>query len=249
MSVIGAEIQETEIFASLPWRSQDAREFSYYKGRWMRPKFETYDSQEQIELCLNCPFSEKEYLRQLSRLAGLLEIADDAFCQIRISIDDYRRRVKQVVKNGKFEEIELNGDSYSAYVENGAFDMLNKRIASISNMEVEDVPLESFLPVFKSFGLKTLKQLDDFKKNYSDLAYEFSVRQFAGKDIDIISSVTGPLALCVVFIVSKDMGENIVKMLLDRVYGERKTNERMAIKLTNIAKSMGLVKSGEDANE
>lgn len=59
MSVIGAEIQETEIFASLPWRSQDAREFSYYKGRWMRPKFETYDSQEQIELCLNCPFSDE----------------------------------------------------------------------------------------------------------------------------------------------------------------------------------------------
>ncbi len=188
----------------------------------------------------------KEYSRAFSRLAGLLELADDAFCQLRNSIEDYRRRVRQVVKNGKFEDVELNGDSYKAYIENGGFTHLNKRIATICNMEIEEVPIDNFLKVFKSFGFKTLRELDDFVKDYSDLAYEFSVRQFAGKDIDIITSVAGPLALSVVFIISKNLGDAVVKLLLDAVYGVRKTNTKQAEKLATIAKSMGLGRSGDE---
>ncbi len=191
----------------------------------------------------------KEYLRAFSRLAGLLELADDAFCQLRNSIDDYRRRVKQVVRNGKFEEVELNGDSFKAYIENGGFDLLNNRIATISNMEIEEVPLDNFLQIFKTFNFKTLKDLDNFVKEYSDLAYEFCVRQFAGTDIDIITSVTGPLSLCIVYIVSKNMGDGIVKVVLDRVYGPRKNNVRTATRLTTIAINMGLAKSGDDQDE
>ncbi|MBO5542806.1 MAG: hypothetical protein J5936_05135 [Acholeplasmatales bacterium] len=191
----------------------------------------------------------KEYLRSLSRLSGLLELVDESFCQLRISIDDYRRRVKQVVKNGKFEDIELNGDSYSAYLDNGGFEALNKHIAAIQNMEIEDVSLKAFLRVFKSFGFTTLKQLDDFVKDYSDVAYEFAVRQFSGRDLDIITSAAGPLALCVVYVLSKDMGEKVVKMILDAVYGPRTMNERTAARLTKIGKSMGLINVGDDSEE
>lgn len=187
----------------------------------------------------------KEYLRALNRLAGLLELADDSFSQIRASLSDYRRRVKQVVKNGSFNEVELNGDSFDAYIENGGIDFLNKRIAAINNMEIEVVPLKNYLRVFKMFNFKTLKDLDDFVKNYSDMAYEFSVRQFSGKDLDIITSAAGLLALCIVYVLDKDMGVNIVKYVLDTLYGERKNNEKLAKKLTEIGKTMGLVKSGD----
>ena len=95
------------------------------------------------------------------------------------------------------------------------------------------------------FNFKTLKDLDDFVKNYSDMAYEFSVRQFSGKDLDIITSAAGLLALCIVYVLDKDMGVNIVKYVLDTLYGERKNNEKLAKKLTEIGKTMGLVKSGD----
>lgn len=190
----------------------------------------------------------REYMRSFGRLAGLLELADDIFCQIRNSIEDYRRRVKQVVKDGTLDDVELNGDSYNAYIENGGFINLNKKIATIGNMEIEEASLSNFLKVFKSFGFKTLKELDNFVNEYSDLAYEFCVRQFMGKDIDIITTVTGPLALCIVYVLSKDMGETVVKLVLDAIYGPRNINQRTAAKLTNIGKSMGLVKVG-DINE
>ena len=188
----------------------------------------------------------KEVLRNLNRLAGLLELADDKFVEIRNSLADYRRRVKQIVQDGDLSQVELNIDSFNAYLENGGFDVLNKKIATINNMEIEEISLRNFLSVFKSLGFNTLKQLDDFKKDYSELAYEFSIRQFSGKDIDIISNATGPLNLCIVYVLSKDMGENVVKMILDRIYGERKSNVNQAKRLTKIGKSMGLVKETEE---
>ncbi len=191
----------------------------------------------------------KEYQRSLNRLAGLLELVDESFCNLRNSIDDYRRRVKQIIKTGKFEDLELNGDSYAAYLDNGGFSTLNKHISTIQNMEIEEVSLAGFLRVFKSFGFATLKQLDDFVKEYSDLAYEFSIRQFAGRDLDIITTAAGPLALCVVYVLSKDMGEKVVKILLDTVYGPRKMNERLAQRLTKIGRTMGLVKVGDYGEE
>lgn len=184
----------------------------------------------------------KVYLRSLNRLAGLLELADESFCEIKNEIEDYRRRMKTILKEGHLEDIELNIDSFNAFIENGGFSMLNNKIATINNMEIEEVSLRNFLVVFKAFGFTTLKDLDTFMNEYLIQAYEFCVRQFANTDIDIISSATGPLALCVVYIVSRDMGEQVIKKLLDALYGERKSNERQAARLMKIAVSMGLVK-------
>lgn len=184
----------------------------------------------------------KEYLRALNRLASLLELADESFCDIRNSLDDYRRRVRQVVSSGNFADVDLNIDTLNMYVENGGFQTLNKKIATINNMEIQEANVSEFLNVFKAFRFKTLKDLDDFVKEYSNMAYEFSIRQFDGKDIDIITSVAGPLALSIVFVAKNGMGESIVKRLLDLVYGERKSNEKLASRLMQICRSMGLTK-------
>ena len=184
----------------------------------------------------------KEYLRALNRLASLLELADESFCEIRNSLEDYRRRVRQVVSSGNFADVDLNIDTLNMYIENGGFQVLNKRIATINNMEIQDANINIFLNVFKAFRFKTLKDLDDFIKDYSDLAYEFSIRQFDGKDIDIITSIAGPLSLSIVFIAKNGMGEPIVNRLLDLVYGERKSNVKQASKLMQICRSMGLTK-------
>lgn len=193
----------------------------------------------------------RDILRALNRLAGLLELADDAFSSIRNQLEDYRRRVKQIVKSGDFESVDLDFDSYNAYLDNGGFSGINKKIATINNMEIEKASLRVFFEVFKTLGFHTLKDLDDFAKNNFYLAYEFAVRQFAGKDVDIITETTGPLTLCIVYILSQDMGVNIIKLLLDTVYGPRKNNEKLAEKYTAIGKSMGLGihTSGDEQHE
>ncbi len=182
-----------------------------------------------------------EYLRGLNRLAGLLELADENFAQIRNSIEDYRRRVKAVVADGDLSSVELNIDSYQAYLENGGFAKLTSRIATINNMEVEQISIRNFLKVFKTMGCVTLKDLDDIVKNYGDLAYRFAIREFDGKDVDIITTATAPFMLCVVYLLSQGLGEGAVKLLLDSLHGERKSNARQAARLAKIGISMGIV--------
>ena len=52
-----------------------------------------------------------EFVRQFSRLAGMLEMADDEFSRLRTTMTDYRRQVQALVKSGHFSEVSLSSDS------------------------------------------------------------------------------------------------------------------------------------------
>ena len=96
----------------------------------------------------------KVYLRNMSRLAGMLELCDDEFSRIRREITDYRRNVQKLVASGNLEEVLLDGDSFKSYLQIGPFDRLGKRIASINQAEIQPVDLSNFLPLFKAMGFK-----------------------------------------------------------------------------------------------
>ena len=89
----------------------------------------------------------REYMRQMNRLAGMLELADDEFSRIRTELNDYRRRVHQLVKSGKLDEVQLDGDTFRSYLEAKPLDKLNKRIAAINQAEIQEVSLLRFLRV------------------------------------------------------------------------------------------------------
>lgn len=57
-----------------------------------------------------------EYMRSLSRLSGLLELADNEFSRLRQELADYRHRTRALVQKGKLDEVELNGDTFRTYM-------------------------------------------------------------------------------------------------------------------------------------
>jgi len=188
----------------------------------------------------------KDTLRQFSRLAGLLELVDQEFQRMHDSLGEYRRRITSVVKSGKFEEAELNGDSFKVYVQSGAFDSINERIASINSMEIEPVSLMPFLKVFKVLEFETLKDVDNLVKECYEAAYQLTVLQFSGTDLDIITSAAGPFALCCVFIMKNGFGEGSIKNLLDIIFGERKNNTKNAAMFYKYGITLGLIKEHKD---
>ena len=58
-----------------------------------------------------------EFVRQFSRLAGMLEMADDEFSRLRTTMTDYRRQVQSLVKSGHFTEVSLSTDSFRQFLE------------------------------------------------------------------------------------------------------------------------------------
>ena len=170
----------------------------------------------------------KEYLRNLNRLAGMLELADEQFSIIRMSLTDYRRRIKSLVASGNLDEVPLDGDSFKNYLQLDPFGNLNRRIASVNQAEIHEVSLMPYLPVFKALGCKTLGDVSRLIKKYSEGAYQIACHQIGLTDLDIISSSLGPQDLCVAAILKSGGGRAGLRMLFDELNGASDSNEAMA---------------------
>lgn len=163
----------------------------------------------------------KEYIRNLSRLAGMLELTDDEFRKIRDDINDYRNKIRKLVSKGDFKDITLNIDSYKNYLELNPYEDLIKKIAKINNSEIEYSTLETFYAIFISIGIKTLSELEKMRIDYSEEAYKLSLLQLKGTDLDIISNTLALQNLCIVYIVKKGGGETELLNLYNHIYGEK----------------------------
>ncbi len=170
----------------------------------------------------------KVYLRNMSRLAGMLELIDDEFSRIRRELADYRRRVQALVASGNLGEVQLDGDSFKSYLSIGPFDPLNRRIAAINQAEIQQVDLSPFLQLFISMGFKTLGDIDGLIKEFSEAAYQIACFQIGLTDIDILSSSVAPQNLCTAFILKKGGGSAGLKFMLDKINGPSEGNEMMA---------------------
>ena len=170
----------------------------------------------------------REYLRQMNRLAGMLEMADDEFSRIRLAITDYRRRVQQLVKEGQLDDVQLDGDTFSSYLKARAFESLNKRIAAINQAEIQEVPLMNYLPVFRALGCKTLGDVDRLRKQYTEYAYALARHQLGNTDLDILSSSVGMQNICIVCILAQGGGKIGLTRLFNAINGESPQNEFLA---------------------
>lgn len=170
----------------------------------------------------------REYIRRINRLAGLLEMADDEFSRIRIEINDYRRRVTQLVQNGKLDDVLLDGDTFRSYLQARPLDALNKRIAAINQAEIQEAPLIRYLRVLKEFGCKTLGDVSRLIRKYEEDAYRLARHQLGNTDLDIISSAVGLQNICIVCILSTGGGKIGLIRLFDTLNGHNSQNEALA---------------------
>lgn len=169
-----------------------------------------------------------EYMRRINRLAGLLEIADDEFSHIRTEINDYRRRVQQLVQNGQLDDVQLDGDAFRSYLNARPFDKLNRRIAAINQAEIQEVPLIRYLKVLKALGCNTLGDVARLRNQYEEDAYALARHQLGNTDLDIISSAVGLQNICIVCILSQGGGKIGLLRLFNALNGQNSQNEELA---------------------
>ena len=169
-----------------------------------------------------------EYRRSLSRLSGLLELADEQFSIIRADLADYRRRVQALVASGNLSEVPLDGDSFRRYLNMRPYDALNRRIASMNQAEIQETPLMQYMEVFRALQCKTLGDVDKLIKEYSEGAFQLACYQIGLTDLDIISSSLGPQDICIAYIVHSGAGKPGLKLLLDTLNGAADSNAMMA---------------------
>lgn len=183
-----------------------------------------------------------EYRRQFSRLAGMLELADDEFSRLRTTMTDYRRQVQALVKSGKLDEVLLSTDSFSSYLQMHPFNKLNQRIAAVNQAEIYPASLMPYLPILEGFGLETLGDLQRFIDSNGEEAYQLAVSQLAITDLDILAESIGLQNLCLVHILKTGRGRVGLRWFYDTINGTHDSNEMLADMLYEQVASLPFVK-------
>lgn len=171
-----------------------------------------------------------EFRRQFSRLAGMLELADDEFSRLRTIMSDYRRMLQGLVKSGQLDEVPLSKESFRNYLELQPFMRLNKRIAAVNQAELFPAPFMSYLPLLEDFGFETLGDVQRFVDDNSDDAYQLALSDLAVTDLDILSDTVGLQNLCFVHVVKNGGGVKELKHVYDKIYGTHDDNTSLAEK-------------------
>lgn len=184
-----------------------------------------------------------EYRRQFSRLAGMLELADDEFSRLRTTMTDYRRHVQALVKNGQLDDVTLSIDSFRSYLELHPFERLNQRIAAVNQAEIFPASLMPFLPVLESFRLETLGHVQQFIDENSDDAYQLALSQLAVTDLDILSETVGLQYLCLVYALKQGGGRVGLKNIYDTINGTSAANMALADMILEQAKTLSFMQA------
>ncbi|MBO4758139.1 MAG: hypothetical protein J5577_06795 [Bacteroidales bacterium] len=180
----------------------------------------------------------RKYLRNLGRLAGMLELVDEQFSTIRSELTDYRRKVQALVASGNLDEVPLDGDTFRSFLDLQPFSNLNRRIAAVNQAEIHEVSLMPYLGVFKGLACKSLGDVSNIIKGYSEGAYQIACYQIGLTDLDIISSSIGPQDLCIAYILKNGGGSLGIKYLLDELNGASESNAMMADMLVEQARNL-----------
>ena len=170
----------------------------------------------------------REYMRQMNRLAGMLELADDEFSRIRTEINDYRRHVQQLVQNGKLDDVSLDGDTFRSYLQVQPLKGLNKRIAAINQAEIQEMSLVRYLRVLLDLGCKTLGDVQRLIDENQEDAYRMARHQLGNTDLDIVSSAVGLQNICIVALLKHGEGKKGIVCMFDALNGIAPQNEELA---------------------
>lgn len=139
----------------------------------------------------------REYERGFSRVAGLLEVADDEFIRLRNGMKAYTEDIRVKIKENRAGDVAINSVSIKEFVlHNERMCELNKKIADINGAEIKTVDPDNYIEQLKWFGITTVGGLQDMTGRNEKLAFELAENTLKSTDIDILSSSVGLWYLC-----------------------------------------------------
>lgn len=127
--------------------------------------------------------------RNFSRVAGLLEIADGQFIELRDSIKSYEREVKVKISSGMAQDVSLDRVSLEAFINlNADFRIFCNRLQVEKNVEIEIISPENYLAQFEFFGIEYIGQLNDMLLRNIDMMFEMISDRLSAYELDIMTS-------------------------------------------------------------
>ena len=174
----------------------------------------------------------RELTRELSRIAGLLEIADNHFSGVRESVREYQNEAEINVRSRRFEELPVNEMTLKAYFE---IDEWVKN--AFGNVGITLVPkgCEDSVERLEALGIRTMGEFDELVKKNLDKALELAAFENGGEKPETISC-----GLLVRFLVDVYLAQNQeeVSSYLKEYYGLGSLADRRRKELEKVVRRM-----------
>lgn len=135
--------------------------------------------------------------REFTRLAGLLEIADDEFVRVRDAMRYHAEISKIRIINDEADDVVIDAVSLNEYIlHNKRIREFLEKLADIEGSEISDVNSESYISQLKWLRINTIGDLKRALDRHSDMAIELAKRVLKGSEMDILSSNVALRFLC-----------------------------------------------------
>ncbi|MBR1443261.1 MAG: hypothetical protein IJ583_06985 [Firmicutes bacterium] len=139
----------------------------------------------------------KSVRRQFSRVAGLLELADEEFVNIKKQLGDYQKEITEKIKNDCADELTLDLNTLNEYMDKSRkMRRLISDIANITGARIREVSAQQYLPKLRFFGINTLGELNIFIGKQRENAVKMAERTLKDSEIDEVVSTVGLFYLC-----------------------------------------------------
>ena len=170
--------------------------------------------------------------RDFSRLAGLLEIADEHFVRIRDNVASYTEKVHEKIVNDNAGDIVIDSvslDEYMHYSKN--MRAFLQSIANMSEAEISDETADNYIDQLAWLNIKTLGDLQNMLMEDSSLAFQMARNTLAVSDLDILSSSVALRFLCHAELINKNYTEREIVDFFKVSINKKERAERYAREL------------------
>lgn len=184
----------------------------------------------------------KEVIRDFSRLAGLLEIADKEFMEIRDKINAYRSEVEKKIQinnnNNNDDEIKLDIVSLEVLLKTDKeFMDFNRKFESCTGIRIDTNMgiISSTMSLLVWHNIYTVKELREMLRQDGELALRLGENCLKNKNYDNLSCSVGVFYLCYARLIHNYPKEQWIEYLEDNAIGKDDERNSFVEKLFRIS--------------
>ena len=174
----------------------------------------------------------REVKRSFSRLAGIIELADEEFVRARNKMSDYTEEIHKKIIENSADDVLLNAVSLNEYIRrNIEMQHFLSRLGNIEGSEICAINAEPYLEQLRWLGMRTLGDVQNLLKRDGDLAFRLAEQFLSGSRLDILTSNVGLFYLCRAELLDKGYDLDKITEFFSISDTDRERAERQAKKL------------------
>ena len=176
-----------------------------------------------------------EFRRRYSRLAGLLEIADEEYSNLVTEVESYRKNVRKLAEGDGLSSQSFNRDTFNAYMNISSDKEFLDKLAVSYNKDIVREPYDFYYDILRAMDIKNIIDIETIRLECEAEAYRLAMVQLSESKDDTISSNIMTDAICLVHIMKKYGLEGLTEFYKYR-NGTAESAEEYAKECLNMAK-------------